>query len=646
MARRRRRPGLSAPGDRSPMPAGRTARRPAPTAIRTSVPVTFVAILLAAALPAPAASAETAAARFEALAVRYLDEMPALSPITATRLGDHRFDGDLDRVTPEARTAEAAFYRGVLEELAAIDRDDLSRAARVDAGLLEHEARYAIWRLEELRDWAWDPLVYTGLAGSAIYALMAREFAPLEERLADATRRLEAMPRFLAEVRATLEPSRVPPVHAETAIAQNRGVLTVIDAMVLPAADALDADARRRLDAAVDGARAAIGEHQVWLEEALLPAAAGDFRLGRELYERKLAFALNSPLGRAEVRERAEREYQRVRGEMYEVAKAVYAERYPYTQFPDTPTEHFRQAVIRSALEVAYDALPERGEIVEVVKRQLAQTTAFVREKNLVRVPEEPIEIIVMPEFQRGIAVAYLDPPGPLDKGQKTFYAVAPLPEDWNEEQVESFLREYNLYSLQDLTIHEAMPGHYLQLAHANEYPSVLRSVLSSGPFIEGWAVYAERLMIDQGYLGGDPLMRLINLKWYLRAVVNAILDQAIHVDGMTRDEAMRLMVEGAFQEESEAAGKWTRARLTSAQLSTYFVGYQEHADLRREMEARQGDDFRLRRYHDRLLSFGSPPGRYVRALMLDEPIPEPIASPASGPDAGRGPQPSPTGTP
>jgi len=605
--------------------------------------------LLAAATPLMGAQ-KSADERFEALAARYLDEMPALSPVTATRLGDHRFDGELDRITPQARAAETAFYSSVLEELAAIDRGELSRAARVDAGLLEHESRYAIWRLEQLRDWAWDPLVYTGLAGSSIYALMAREFAPLEQRLASAASRLEAMPRFLAEVRATLEPSRVPPVHAETAVAQNPGVLTVIEAMVLPAADALDAGARQRLDAAVGAARAAIEEHQVWLEETLLPAAAGDFRLGRELFERKLAFALDSPLGRAEVRERAEREYQRVRGEMYEVARTVYAERYPYTQFPDTPTEHFKQAVIRSALEVAYDALPERGEIVEVVKRQLAQTTAFVREKNLVRVPEEPIEIIVMPEFQRGIAVAYLDPPGPLDKGQKTFYAVAPLPEDWTEEQVESFLREYNLYSLQDLTIHEAMPGHYLQLAHANEYPSVLRSVLSSGPFIEGWAVYAERLMIEEGYLDGDPLMRLINLKWYLRGVVNAILDQAIHVDGMTRDEAMRLMVEGAFQEESEAAGKWTRAQLTSAQLSTYFVGYQEHADLRREVEARRGEDFSLRRYHDRLLSFGSPPGRYVRALMLDEPIPEPTSEPISeqvpGPGAAPVPAPSPAGTP
>ncbi len=588
----------------------------------------LAALLLVATLPFTAA-AETADQRFEALAARYVAEMPGFSPVSATRLGDHRYDHELDRITPDARSREAAFYRGVLEALGNIERSALSRPNQVDAGLLEHEAEFALWRLQELRDWAWNPLIYTGLAGSAIYTLMAREFAPLEERLTSVTRRLEAMPRFLAEVRATLEPQRVPPVHAETAVSQNRGVLTIIDEMVLPAADALDGDARAALNAAVTAARAAIDDHQTWLEETLVPAAAGDYRLGRELFDRKLAFALDSPLSRAEVRERAEREYQRVRAEMYEVARIVYAERYPYTRLPDAPTEHFRQAVIRAALEVAYDALPEPGRIVEIVRRQLEQTTAFVRERDLVRVPDTPIEIIVMPEFQRGVAVAYLDAPGPLDRDQKTFYAVAPLPADWSEAQVQSFLREYNLYSLQDLTIHEAMPGHYLQLAHANEYPSVLRSVLASGPFIEGWAVYAERLMIEEGYLDGDPLMRLINLKWYLRAVVNAILDQAIHIDGMTREEAMRLMVEGAFQEESEAAGKWTRARLTSAQLSTYFVGYQEHEDLRREVEARWGEGFTLRRYHDTVLSYGSPAGRYVRALMLDLPIPGAAASAA-----------------
>ena len=280
-----------------------------------------------------------------------------------------------------------------------------------------------------------------------------------------------------------------------------------------------------------------------------------------------------------------------------------------------------QQVVIRAALEEAYQRLPERDAIVAVATGSLERTTEFVIDRDIVTVPDDPIEIVVMPEFQRGVYVAYCDSPGPLEVGAETFYAVAPLPEDWTPEQDRSFLREYNLLSIEDLTIHEAMPGHYLQLAHANRYPSVLRAVLSSGTFIEGWAVYAERMMIDEGYLEDDPLMRLINLKWYLRTVTNAIIDQAIHAGDMTREEALDLMIEGAFQEEREAAGKWTRAQLTSAQLSTYFVGYQEHADLRSEVEQALGGDFVLKAYHDDVLSYGSPAGRFARALVLGLPI-------------------------
>ncbi|MEE8248779.1 MAG: DUF885 domain-containing protein, partial [Gammaproteobacteria bacterium] len=427
---------------------------------------------------------------------------------------------------------------------------------------------------------------------------------------------------FFEQLRASLDPARVPPIHAETAIRQHAGLISLIDTMVVPALGDVAPAVRTRLEGAITIARRAAAEQQAWLETELLPSAQADFRLGAERFDRKLGFTLNSALTRQEIRTRAEREYQSVREAMYEVASAVYRSKYPYVELPDQPEEALQQAVIRAALEEAYLQRPDREQLVEVATATLEQATAFVVERDLVSVPDDPIDIVLMPEFQRGVAVAYCDSPGPLDVGEKTFYAVAPLPEDWSDEQALSFLREYNLLSIHDLTIHEAMPGHYLQLAHSNRYPSVLRAVLSSGTFIEGWAVYAERTMIDEGYLDGDPLMRLINLKWYLRTVVNAIIDQAIHVDDMTRDEAMALMIEGAFQEEREAAGKWTRAQLTSTQLSTYFVGYQEHIDLRREVEAKLGDEFSLRAYHDEVLSYGSPSGKYVRALVLDEPIP------------------------
>ncbi len=575
-----------------------------------------------------AAGGSSADSRFEKLAADFLDRFPALAPVTATQLGDHRFDGELDEVSAEDREMTAAFYREFLGELEGIDREELSRANQVDAELLAHELRYGLFRLEELQEWAWNPVRYSQLAGGALYSLMARDFAPLAERLGNLTLRLEKLPRLFEQVRATLEPARVPKVHAETAARQNRGVLSILDNMVVPHLGELAEPERLRLETAMASVRRAVEEHQKWLDEELLPAAAGDFRIGAELFDEKLAFSLHSPLDRAQVKRRAETEFERVRAEMYEVAREVYAAQNPYDELPEEPDEAYRQAIVRAALEVAYRQLPGRDEIVEVIRGMIDQTTAFVREKDLVTVPDDPVEIIVMPEFQRGVSVAYCDSPGPLDVGQKTFYAVAPLPEDWTDEQVRSFLREYNLLSLQDLTIHEAMPGHFLQLAHSNRYPSVLRAVLSSGPFVEGWAVYTERVMVDAGYLDGDPLMRLIQLKWYLRAVTNALLDQAIHVDGMEREAAMRLMIEGAFQEEREAAGKWVRAQLTSTQLSSYFVGYQEHADLRRDFEAAAGEAFDLKAYHDKVLSFGSPPAQFVRALVLDQPIPRTAAGP------------------
>ena len=574
----------------------------------------FAFCCLAAASPADEA--------FEDLAARYIDDLPKFSQVNATSLGDHRYDHLLDQVDGNGRTRRLDLYRRYRNDLQVIDWEQLTRANKVDAELLRAEVDANIWTLETLREWAWNPLLYVNLAGSSLYALMARDFAPLEERVEDAAARLEQFPRFLRQARQSLEPPRVPKVHAETAIRQNKGIHSIIGNMLLPHRDQLPAELATRLDAAVATATEALDRHQSWLEEELLPAASGEFRIGARLFDEKLRLTLNSPLSRREIRLRAESEYVAVRDEMYAIARDIYAKAHPYTSFPDEPDDAFKQVIIRAALEEAYRDLPGPDAIVDIAKDNLQQATDFAREKNLVTVPEEPIDIIVMPEFQRGVSVAYLDPPGPLEEGQKSFYAVAPLPEDWNPEQVNSFLREYNLWSIQNLTLHEAMPGHYLQLALSNRYPSPLRAILWSGPFVEGWGVYAERMMIEAGYLDGAALMRLINLKWYLRTVTNAIIDQAIHVDGMTRDAAMRLMIEGGFQEEREAAGKWVRAQLSSTQLSTYFVGYQEHVDMRRAVERAWGDEFSLRRYHDEALSFGSPPVKFVRALILDEEIP------------------------
>jgi uncharacterized protein (DUF885 family) len=472
-----------------------------------------------------------------------------------------------------------------------------------------------------LQSWAWDPQVYNGLAGGAIYNLMAREFAPVPQRLKSATARMQQIPALFAQMRENLDPTRVPKIHAETVARQNAGVLQLVDQFITPNAGQLSGDDRKQLDDAVAALRKAVAEQQDWLDKTLVPNAKGDFRIGAKLYDEKLKFALNSALSRTEIKQRSEAELKRVRDEMYGIARTVLKGKPDAPQMPDTPTDGQQQAAIEAALELAYADRPARNDVVDAAKQALADATAFVKAKDLVTVPDDPVKIILMPEFQRGVAVAYCDSPGPLDKGLETYFAISPIPDDWTDAQATSFLREYNSRMIDLLAIHEAMPGHYLEGAHSAQFPSTLRAVLRSGLFAEGWAVYTEKMMTDAGYLDGDPLFRLVQLKFYLRTIANAILDQGVHVDNWSREQAMHLMTHDAFQQEREAAGKWVRAQLGSAQLPTYFVGVQEHFDTRKAVEARLGDKFDLKAYHDRVLSYGAPPVRFVRELMLDQPI-------------------------
>ena len=589
----------------------------------------FLAVGAATAAPAPPAAkvsppvsvTTTADIQFADLAKRWLDGAMRLSPVNATQTGDHRFDSDIDDLSAAGRATSLAFSKQMLAELGKIDRSKLSRDNQVDAAVLDNQLRYDVWTSEQLQSWAWDPQIYNGVAGSALYTLAARDFAPWPDRLRSATARMEKLPELFVQTRASLDPARVPLIHAQTVAKQNAGVLSIVDDMLMPHAKELpDAD-RKRFDAAVANLRKAVAEQQTWLDKTLVPNAKGDFRIGKKLYDEKLAFALDSPMTRADIRQRAEAEIVAVRAQMYVIAREALAGKTGAPPTPDKPTDAQQQAAIKAALDLAADDRPARDKTVDTAKEELAKATDFVRAKNLITLPDAPVQVILMPEFQRGVTVAYCDSPGPLDVKLATFYAVSPIPDDWTAEQTTSFLREYNRRSIAELGVHEAMPGHYVQIWHSNKHPSTLRAVLGSGSFVEGWAVYAEHMMAEQGFLDRDPLYRLVQLKWYLRAIANAILDQAIHVDGMSRDDAMKLMTVTTFQEEREAAGKWVRAQLSSTQLPTYFVGVQEHLGMRREAEQLWGKDFDLKRYHDTVTSFGSPPARYVEELMFDHPI-------------------------
>jgi len=594
-----------------------------------SIAVLPLAVLALAAPASAAPTAKPAAARtaipadlqFKALGDAYIAAIERLSPVEATALGLHGSDARLPDITPAGRLARQREWQRLLARIGMIDPAKLGRDQQVDRAMLVNELRYRLWTDLTLQEWAWNPQAYNDAAAGSLYALAARDFAAWDVRLKAATARMEALPAFLAKSRSQLNPARVPKIFAETVSKQNGGIVEIAETMLAPHADSLNAADRARFDKALAGLKLAVAEQQKWLDTVLVPQAKGDFRLGTRLYDQKMKFALVSDITRPELKARALKSKADIRAEMYALARQVLAGRADAPPLPDNPTAQQQQAGIEAALALSYAKRPPRAQLEQRARETLAEATAFVAEKGLIRMGDGPVKVITMPKFQQGNAVAYNDPPGPFEKHLQNFYAVSPIPDDWSDAEADSFLSEYNDYMIHDLSIHEAMPGHYLQLDHSNRTDNPLRAMLWSGPFVEGWAVYAEGVMKDADYLSGDPLFKLTVLKMRLRSVTNTLLDIGIHTEGMTRDQAMELMMQGAFQQEREAAGKWVRASLSSVQLLSYFTGYEEHRELRAEAERRWGKDFTLRRYHDTVLSFGSPPAKYVRALMFKEPV-------------------------
>ncbi|MGB7655166.1 MAG: DUF885 domain-containing protein [Novosphingobium sp.] len=593
----------------------------------TILPLAALALIPADAAAPDAPTAERrpsafATGAFKALSEQFINAATRTSPVEATALGEHRFDGLLPNITPAGRASRVAMWRQLLGYLVSLNPDDLSRADQVDYALLKNELQYRIWQSDVSQDWAWNTQTYNDIAASSLYTLAARDFAPWDVRLKAATARMEALPAFLLESRKQLDPKRVPLIFAQTVAKQNGGIIEIAEGMLAPHADALNGADRTRFDAALAALKVAVAGQQRWLDTVLLPQAKGDFRLGPARYDQKMKFALMSDITRPQLKALALKAKSEIRAEMYRLAQEMFLSGWlGKSTLPDNPTPEQQQAGIEAALQLTYAKRPPRAELEQRARDTLAQASDFVRQQGFVRMPDGPVQVITMPKFQQGNSTAYNDPPGPFEKDQQNFYAVSPVPADWSNEQAASYLTEYNDYMIQDLSIHEAMPGHYLQLDHANRSPDLLRAYLGSGPFIEGWAVYAEGMMADQGYLNGDPLFKLTVLKMRLRSVTNTLLDIGIQTEGMSRDAAMDLMMKGAFQTEREAAGKWVRASLSSVQRLSYFTGYSEHMALREEAKQRWGKDYSLRRYNDTVLSFGSPPVKYARALMFGLPV-------------------------
>ena len=544
---------------------------------------------------------------FESIASRVVEGYLRVNPENATLLGDHRFDGQLSDLGEASRKEQARLARRARMFVEAIPASSLSQANQVDQAILLDKLNEFLFQLEEARDWQRNPMVYN--PGSALDCLLSRSFAPLPHRLASVKARLLQVPGVLATARLNLV--NPPRVYTETAIRQFQGTLGLIQNDVTAAA--IQVGMKEDLAPAQAEAAKAMGAFIAWMQTDLLPRSHGDFRVGKAKFAKQLRYTLNSSLSMETILERAQSGLKATQAEMAQVAAPLYAAWFPASK------ETEPKVIIKAVLDKLTERRPDNATIVALATEDLAAATDYVRAQGLVTVPTEPLKIIVMPEYQRGNAVAYCESPGPLETRGETFFAISPTPSDWNPARVESFFREYNNAMVQDLTIHEAMPGHYLQGAHANRYKaaSPVREIFGSGTFVEGWAVYMEQAMAKAGY--GGPEVHMQQLKMRLRVIINAILDQKIQAGTMTEQEALDLMVKEGFQEEGEAVGKWLRACLSSTQLSTYFVGASEMDDLRAAGEAKAkalNKPFDAKAFHDQLLSFGSPAPKYVRLLM------------------------------
>ena len=569
---------------------------------------------------------------------QFLSELFRHDPLRATSAGMHAYDAEWPDLSEAGRVALMDFVGAWEARFAAFEPASLTPDEAADRDLVLMELAAYRFGETDLREDRWDPLAWVYLLGDGIFPLLAREFAPLDVRLTSAARRIAGIWAILLEARRALRAPDDRPVsrlHTETALRQLVGIDELIGDALEQASVSDDPAVRHVrpfLEHAAADARRALAEFEAFLRDELLPISQGEGRLGTELFARKLGHTLRSGHTVDEVLRRAEAEYTAVRAELLRIARSMW----PAT-FPDRAVPASEADLVRAVLDDVGRQHPRADELLEFCRDELARIEAFVRTHDLIGLAPDPLEIRWTPVFLRSFGGAMLDSPGPLDQGQKAFFAITPIPEDWTEEQAESYLREDNDRMLRLLTIHEAVPGHYLQGVYGNRCPSIARSIFWSGVFAEGWAVYVTQVMMDVGYHSDDPALLLTHWKFYLRAVINAIIDVRIHTQDMTEAEAVALMIEGGFQEESEARNKWNRARLTSTQLSTYFVGSVEMWDI--ELEARRraaaaagagdvvADDlpgrlgdtpgFDYRRHLEAVISHGSPPTTILRRLLF-----------------------------
>lgn len=552
--------------------------------------------------------------KFNAYKESFVEELWQLYPEWASGVGYTKYDSVLQIPDENYRAAQLQFANTHLEKLKSFSTESLDNANKTDKAMMQNFLQRIIFEINELKSYQWNPSNYN--VAEAIADVLNDKKRDAQQKLRLIYLRLKSVPDYYAAAQKNIKNPTLE--HTELAIQQNKGALAYLQGSVLDSINKAQfkAHEEQSITAAVDLAANAINDYINFLEKNIKPMLqqgnARDFKIGEDLYNKKFQYDIESGYSAKEIYEKALKRKEELHLEMARIADELWPKYMANTRPPRDEKQKIKLLIERISTHHVH-----RDSFLIAVETQIKELIDFVNKKQLIYLdPSKPLIVRKTPEYMDGVAGASISSPGPYDKDGNTYYNVTPLTA-YTDAEAESYLREYNHYILQILNIHEAIPGHYTQLVYANQSPSIIKSILGNGAMIEGWAVYAERMMLEEGY-NNSPEMWLMYYKWHLRVVCNTILDYSVHVLNMDEAEAMELLMNEAFQEEAEAKGKWKRVTLTAVQLCSYFTGFTEIYDLREDIKKKQGENFNLKNFHETFLSFGSAPIREIKKLMED----------------------------
>ncbi len=541
----------------------------------------------------------------------FTERLWKIYPEWASSVGYHKYDANLVVPNKTNRDKELFFAKEELTKLKKFSLDSISDLNKIDFHLIDNFLKNSIWQITTQKAYEWNPSMYN--VGEPFAYILNENYAPLNKRVKNIYSKLKNVPAYYEAAMSNIKnPSNE---HLQLAIQQNKGSLSIfendfVDSLKkLTLTPELKTEYLKRNDAAIAAIKSYIEFLQNFKNEH-----PRSFRLGSELYADKFNYEIQSQYSVQEIYAAAEKRKEYLHTEMYKLATQLWQK-----YFGNTPMPQNQLSVIKMMIDTISVQHVARANFQTEIEKQLPELTKFVREKNLLYLdPTKPLKVRKEPEYMAGVAGASMSSPGPYEKKGTAYYNVGSLA-GWSDEKAESYLREYNKYVLQVLNIHEAIPGHYVQLVYSNKAPSIIKSILGNGAMIEGWAVYSELMMLENGYGNNEPEMWLLYYKWNLRSVCNTILDISVHTKNMSKEDALDLLTNQAFQQKTEAEGKWHRVQVTSVQLTSYFTGFYEITKLREAYKKKMGNAYKLKKFNEQFLSYGSAPVKYIRQILLSK---------------------------